>query len=201
MPETTQEIDLLKKELADVASFVRERVEPAHDERVRLRKAVESLADEQREHRRAGLLDGSLGDGAGAGSAVVRSGPYAGLDELDLAIMRSVQRAAESQLGAASVRDWDLRLKAALDSVSAGRGDELVPTGLSMRLWDDVQQETRVAGLFPRIDMPTNPFDIPLQLGDVNWYPGTENTAVAESAPRTSKQTRRTSWWRKCRGR
>ena len=186
MPETTQEMELLRKELADVSTFVKERVEPVHDERVRLRKAIEALTTEQQGYRRDALLAGQDGS---AGDAVVKSGPYAGCDELDLAIMRSVQRAAETQLGAESVREWDVRLKAAMDSVSAGRGDEIVPTGMASRLWDDVHQETRVASLFNRIDMPTNPFDIPLQLGDVNWYPGTENTATAESTTKTAKQT------------
>ena len=37
--------------------------------------------------------------------------------------------------------------------------------------------------------IPSNPFQIPLQLGDVNWYPGTENTAVTGSAPATARQT------------
>ena len=186
MPETTVEMETIKKELSDVSAFVKEHVEPAHDERVRLRKAIEALTTEQKEYRRASVLGNA---GATSDGQVVRNGPYAGCDELDLAIMRSVQRAAESQLGAESVRDWDVRLKAALDSVTAGRGDELVPTGMAARLWDDVHQETRVASLFNRIEMPTNPFDIPLQLGDVNWYPGSENTAVTESAPKTGKQT------------
>ena len=186
MPETTQEMELLRKELADVSTFVKERVEPVHDERVRLRKAIEALTTEQQGARRDALLAGQDGSGS---DTVVKSGPYAGCDELDLAIMRSVQRAAETQLGAESVREWDVRLKAAMDSVTAGRGDEIVPTGMASRLWDDVHQETRVASLFNRIDMPTNPFDIPLQLGDVNWYPGTENTATTESTPKTAKQT------------
>ena len=186
MPETTQEMELLRKELADVSTFVKERVEPVHDERVRLRKAIEALTTEQQGYRRDALLSGQDGS---AGNTVVKSGPYAGCDELDLAIMRSVQRAAETQLGAESVREWDVRLKAAMDSVTAGRGDEIVPTGMASRLWDDVHQETRVASLFNRIDMPTNPFDIPLQLGDVNWYPGTENTGTTESTSKTAKQT------------
>ena len=230
-----EEVELLRKELADVSAFVRERVEPAHEERVRLRKAIEALTSEQREGRRSGVLEdhphpspldsgfrrndgnvpsrerGHLGGGhplrtrsagsrpgfqslglrEGEGSlyGVVRSGPYAGCDVLDLAIMRSMQRAAASQMGPDSVREWGIRLKAAMDSVTAGKGDEIVPSGMSYRLWEDVHQETKVAGLFNRIDMPTNPFDIPLQLGDVNWYPGTENTAVAESTPKTAKQT------------
>jgi len=100
-----------------------------------------------------------------------------------------MQKAAASQMGSDAVRDWDIRLKAAMDSVTAGKGDEIVPSGMSHRLWEDVHQETKVAGLFNRIDMPTSPFDIPLQLGDVNWYPGTENTGVTESTPKTAKQT------------
>ena len=36
--------------------------------------------------------------------------------------------------------------------------------------------------------MPSNPFRIPLQLGDVNWYPGAENTAAA-AALTTARQT------------
>ena len=186
MPETTKELETIKKEIADVSTFVKEHVEPVQEERVRLRKAIESLTTEQREYRRTSVLN----DRTSSGDArEVRSGPYAGCDELDLVIMRSIQRAAESQLGAESVRDWDVRLKAAMDSVTSGRGDELVPTGMASRLWDDVHQETRVGSLFNRIEMPTNPFDIPLQLGDVNWYPGSENTAVTESIAKTAKQT------------
>ena len=37
--------------------------------------------------------------------------------------------------------------------------------------------------------MPSDPFDIPLQLGDVSWFPGTENSAVTGSALATAKQT------------
>ena len=186
MPESREDMELLKKEIADVSTFVKERVDPAHEERVRLRKAIEALTSEQREYRRSSVLDGGSDSEA---HQVVRSGPYAGCDALDLAIMRSMQKAAASQMGSDSVRDWDIRLKAAMDSVTTGKGDEIVPSGMSSRLWKDVHQETKVSGLFNRIDMPTNPFDIPLQLGDVNWYPGTENTAVTESTSKTANQT------------
>ena len=53
----------------------------------------------------------------------------------------------------------------------------------------DVNLETMVAPLFSRVDMPSDPFEIPLQLGDVNWYPGTENLAVTATALNTAKQT------------
>ena len=53
----------------------------------------------------------------------------------------------------------------------------------------DVNLETLIAPLFSRVDMPSNPFEIPLQLGDVNWYPGTENLATTSTAISTAKQT------------
>ncbi len=49
--------------------------------------------------------------------------------------------------------------------------------------------ETMVAPMFSRVEMPSNPFEIPLQLGDVNWYPGTENIATTSTALSTGKQT------------
>ena len=185
MPETTTELEDLKNDLGEITKFVKDRAEPVHDERVRLRKALEGLLEGQREQKRSALLD----DSATGVDGVVKGGAYDGMDVLDLGIMKSVQKAVERQVGPESVRDWDVRLKAAMTSTGVGTGDELVPTGMASRMWDDVNMETRVASLFPRINMPTNPFDVPLQLGDVNWYPGTENTAVAESAPPTSKQT------------
>ena len=87
------------------------------------------------------------------------------------------------------LEDWQASLKAAMDSTTAGSGDELVPTQVAAALWLDVNLETLVAPLFSRIDMPTNPFEIPLQLGDVNWYPGTENLATTSTALTTAWQT------------
>ena len=64
--------------------------------------------------------------------------------------------------------------RAAMDSTTAGSGDELVATLEARELWMDVNLQTLVAPLVPTFSMPSNPFDIPRQLGDVNFYPGTE---------------------------
>jgi len=53
----------------------------------------------------------------------------------------------------------------------------------------DVNLQTQVAPLIPTIAMPSNPFDLPTQLGDASWYPGTENTTATESTPATAKKT------------
>ena len=83
-------------------------------------------------------------------------------------------------------------LKAALkamDATTAGSGDELVPTNLMPQLWDDFFLASRVVGSLQRIDMPTNPFDIPLGLGSVTWRKGVMNSATTQSNPGTNKVT------------
>lgn len=83
-------------------------------------------------------------------------------------------------------------LKAALkamDSTTAGAGDELVPTNLMPQLWDDFFLASRVAGALQRINMSTNPFDVPLGLGSVTWRKGVQNNAVAQANPSTGKIT------------
>ena len=64
-----------------------------------------------------------------------------------------------------------------------------LPTQEADALWLDVNLETMAAPLFSRVEMPSTPFEIPLQLGDVNWYPGTENIATTSTALTTAKQT------------
>ena len=81
----------------------------------------------------------------------------------------------------------DLAMRAALDSTTARAGDELVPTLERAELWMDVNLQTLVAGLISVFAMPSQPFDIPTQLGDVNFFPGAENTEVKSSAPETGK--------------
>ena len=80
-------------------------------------------------------------------------------------------------------------LQKALDSTTAGSGDELVPTFQAAQLWMDVNLETLILPLIPQVSMPTQPFDIPIQLGDTNWYPISENVQVTTTDPATQKVT------------
>lgn len=77
----------------------------------------------------------------------------------------------------------------AMDSTTATAGDELVPTSLRAQLWDDFYLASRVVSTLNRIDMPTNPFDVPLGLGEITWRKGTENSATSQSNPTTAKVT------------
>lgn len=75
----------------------------------------------------------------------------------------------------------------ALTSTGSATGDELVPTGMAAALWQDFFLASRVVASMMRVDMPTNPFDVPLGLGAVTWRKGTENTATTVSDPATAK--------------
>ena len=79
--------------------------------------------------------------------------------------------------------------RAAMDSTTAGYGDELVATLEARELWLDVNLQTLVAPLVPTFPMPSNPFDVPTQLGDVSFYPGAENVAAADTRLATGKTT------------
>ena len=77
----------------------------------------------------------------------------------------------------------------ALDASTAGAGDELTFTGETSEMWRDVHLATSVVSLFGSIMMPTDPFRIPYDFGDVSWYRGTSNLAVSSSTPGTGRQT------------
>ena len=79
--------------------------------------------------------------------------------------------------------------RAAMDSTTPGSGSELVATLEARSLWMDVNLRTQIAHLIPTIPMPSNPFDVPTQMGDVNFYPGVQNTASTATALNTGKTT------------
>ena len=76
-------------------------------------------------------------------------------------------------------RDLIGQVTKAMDSTTAGKGDELVPTFEDASVWLDVNLATLILPLLPQMSMPTNPFNLPIQFGDTNWYPSTENVQVA----------------------
>ena len=210
---TTMDIEGIKRDLADINSFVRERFEPVsrevgllREETERVGKAVNTAMERERSARR-NALSGYAQD---AGLPTVPSGAYAGMDILDLALVRRfaqsqrregfgpawIERAEEAKrLLAGSITPVDIQAshqaaerrlerwfsvdskdtgqfqgfsrqllgamtRAAMDSTTAGSGDELVATLEARELWQDV-----------------------------NFFPGTENTATADTALATGRTT------------
>lgn len=75
----------------------------------------------------------------------------------------------------------------ALTSTGAGTGDEYVPTGMDTGLWEDMFLSARVLGSIMTVDMPTDPFDLPVGSGDITWRKGTQVIATTASDPTTAK--------------
>ena len=223
---TTTDIEAIKKDLADINSFVRERFEPVsrevgllREETERISKSVNTAAERERSVRRNALSSYAQD----AALPTVPSGSYAGMDILDLALVRRfahsqrregfgpawIERADEAKrLLAGSITPTDIQTshqtaerrlerwftvdskdtgqfqgfsrqllgaitRAAMDSTTAGSGDELVATLEARELWQDVNLQTLVAPIIPTFPMPSNPFEVPRQLGDVSFFPGT----------------------------
>ncbi len=187
-----QDTELIKGEVASIRDYYKSRMDaelpPLKEEVDRIAAQLTRVQDNWREGEKRAIL-ARIGRGD---RSRVPFGKYVGLDILDLACVRSLLTAQlrdPSGVNPRMLEDWQVNLKAAMDSTTAGTGDELVDTQEARALWDDVNLETAIAPLFTTIQMPSNPFQIPLQLGDVNWYPGSENVAAKSTALTTARQT------------
>lgn len=110
---------------------------------------------------------------------------------IDLYMAEQVmQKAFESKTPGAKPPSDDLvNAVKALSSTGSGTGDELVPTNMAGELWGDFFLASRIASDLPSMPMPTDPFDVPLGLGNVTWRKGVQNTATTASDPATAKVT------------
>jgi len=141
---------------------------------------------------REGEKQAILSKYSGGDRSRVPYGKYTGSDHLDMACVLSLLNAQLREpagLNPRMLEDWQTNIKAAIYSTTSGSGDELVDTQEARVLWDDVNLETAVAPLFNTIQMSSNPFQIPLQLGDVNCHPGTENMGTKNAVVATARQT------------
>ena len=236
------DVEKIVKDLAEINGFVRERLGPEgkelglmKEETERLKSAVTDLQSRDRANRREAIAR-HADDGA---APTVDGGPYAGMDLLDLGLLRRFAHSQQRELfgpawiervesargqmveaitpveiqaehsrsahrlndrysvGGRPTGQYDTfgraqlqaMTRAAMDSTTAGLGDELVSTLEAREMWMDVNLSTLVAPLIPTIAMPSNPFDVPKQLGDVNFFPGTENAAASETGLATGKVT------------
>lgn len=200
------EIDDLKKGVADIGNFMRDKYDPMitaqeanADEMKAMREDISGILDAQRTANRNALLKRTEDSvrrimyRSASGETKIMA------DQFDLMLLRKFQvrtvtHAAEQGNAEKMLvaQKWGENLgmyEKAMDSTTAGAGDELVPTNLDDQLWMDIHLATSVTSLFERITMPTNPFDIPLDLGDVNWFPGTANTAATSTDLATAQRT------------
>ena len=197
------------EKLMENVAFVRDFMETFKEkEHTPLKEEVERLSAQITESVRASKRAALLRQVESGTSGVrVASGKYRGFDEFDLMVSREVLRIGErggtngrSPIDPRMSAEWRTNLAGAradlyesigraLDSATAGAGDELTFTGETSEMWRDVHLATSVVSLLGSIMMPTDPFQIPYDFGDVNWYRGTPNVAPTSSTPGTGRQT------------
>ncbi|NOY60453.1 MAG: phage major capsid protein [Calditrichaeota bacterium] len=88
----------------------------------------------------------------------------------------------------------DEDLKKALSTSTSGSGAEWIPTGFSSQLIEKVRLQLKVAALFPSVNMPTNPYKMPVESGGATGYLISESTSdtgttITASTPSTSNFT------------
>jgi HK97 family phage major capsid protein len=69
----------------------------------------------------------------------------------------------------------------AMDVDTSGEGGTWVPTGIGADMHEKVRASGKVAALFPRIDLPTNPWKWPIEGADATAYRVAEPTSDTES--------------------
>lgn len=203
--QMTDLTNTVKEHATDRATLDEARVKEIFSEQIEALRETQ-MQEKQEPNRRIPGEVQRAGDLVDAG--IVKAGPYSRM-------LKDFQRDGYSKVGANKVRPVDLYLanllmskahgllpdrvaepsddlKAAIKAMTStgtGAGDELVPTGMANELWEDFFLASRVASLFDTIEMPTNPFDVPLGLGDVTWRKGSENTATTATDLTTAKST------------
>lgn len=213
MPTTTDFIEAIKTQIGSVRAFIQERDKVTGEEMARLSKQVLEVTAMLKDERRAKLLTPQSG-----GVPHVPHGLYVGFTPGQLYLASQFLSAAKVKAATEVFPDpehkrrlerWQANLTqavsaiapfipensplvraAAMDSTTAGYGDELVPTAEDNELWMDVNLRTALMDRIRITTMPTNPFDLPLQLGNVNFYPtAEEGTTVTETRLATVKKT------------
>jgi len=78
----------------------------------------------------------------------------------------------------------------AMDSTTADAGDDWVPTLMDSMLWENWRVDSRIASLVKFIDMPSNPYVLPIKdSGMTIYYNASENAATTASNPNTGSVT------------
>ncbi len=130
-----------------------------------------------------------VGDPAEAATAALKTGgritvhsPYDALDALDMAHGYVMLRAAKGFRGVSETYANALAHKVSRQGLSAlkadelsystqsGYGDEWVPDLWSAELWQQARLENVVLPLFRQIEMPSNPYELPIEGADPTVY-------------------------------
>lgn len=121
-------------------------------------------------------------------SPMVRDGKFAGKRVSDLQFASTFLKMAHVHFPN-HVTLPSAEMTKVLTSTGTGTGDELVPQNMAAELWEDFFLASRIVSNIGVIDQPTDPFDMPLGLGDFTWRKGGQGVAVSASDPSTADST------------
>lgn len=183
------------KEQKDSAALDIEKLEKQFE--AQLTKFEEQIADlKKKEPQRKGELVGIEGYQV-PHMGVIERGKFAGKKVSDILFACRLLKQAEMLRELRGMKSLDVippsgeltELVKAYTETGAGAGDELVPTEMEASLWEDFFTQSRVLSQFENFDMPSNPFDSPLDFAESTFSKGTENTASSDDDAATRKTT------------
>lgn len=189
----SEQTDAILQEISELHETIKEhRADPAT---IDVPKLAEELANYQAEMTplRRGEVETPVEEdwvgpvGAKVYNPVVKAGKYAGMRAGDLEFVDIFLRKANALTPQAKLPTDELTK--ALTATGSGTGDELVPTGFAAELWKDIFAASLIASGLPQVPMPTDPFELPLGLGQITFYKGSENTATTATDMATAKST------------
>lgn len=106
---------------------------------------------------------------------VHKSGKYAGLRQSDLEFTQRICKAFKIPMSETLMKTSDMV------STTDGSGDDWVPSDLDNQLWDEWVKQSAVAQLFRVIEMPTQPYDLPIKTSGMTIYKTAEDVAPTAS--------------------
>lgn len=186
----TKSIEEIKTTLGGITAFLKEKAQPAEEERSRLLNAVTGLSKSFDDFQKKRVEDEVQN------RRVAVKGPYGDIDAFELHCMKSLYNAFKTDprtvgdIGEKALKDWGERLELAtraLNTTAAAAGGNLIVEGAASTMWPDYHPTTRVASTLPVVDMPTEPFWMPVEFGPPRWYLGVEGKAPADSSPATER--------------
>lgn len=182
--EFKEKLEALMKEVGELKKIVTER--PKEE----VTKQIKEIADKQAELQKAqliasrkGTFSGRDGDEVKPHDLIVEKSADPQVVELQKFNDNAYMLSKLLRVDPRSTRYWQKyapghsEMRKAMDSATAAEGLEWIPTEFSADLIDRVRLARRVAALFPQINMPSNPYKLPVVSADATGYLVSENTA------------------------
>jgi HK97 family phage major capsid protein len=175
MSEEIITIDEFKKQVADLSDTVKNIKEPNYD--AMLADIKESM------HTQIAELTKPVKDKSVQGENFgVYTGKYKGMNANELELHGRICKAFNIPLSDEFTK--------AMDSTTADSGNEWVPTLMDSVLWENWRVNSRIASLVRFVDMPSNPYTLPIKdSGMTIYYNASENAATTASNPNTGSVT------------